>query len=329
MPAGWSSVLGGAFDLALAKAVPTIPDEPGLQFEPKWDGVRAAIAVASGRARICSRNRADLTASFPELEQAALAQIPDSTVVDGEIVSWGDGRLDFDAVVRRMGAGQVLARRLAASQPASFVAFDVLAVLGRDVRPLRLSDRRALLEELAAGFAPPMQISPATLDRGLALQWWDDLAETGVEGLVAKRDQPYKGGERSSWLKIKHYEPQDAVAAAVIGSRSRPSQLVLGVHDFAGRLGFAGRTGPLSSAQAAKAAPFLHAPAGEHPWPEEVPSTWLDRFAKERHLVHLTLVEPVVVEVSADTARTGLAFRHSTRLIRFRPDLDPMDVRTI
>ncbi|WP_415853483.1 hypothetical protein [Sinomonas sp. G460-2] len=124
-------------------------------------------------------------ASYPELEQAALALIPDSTVVDGEIVSWGDGRLDFDAVVRRIGAGPALARRLAAERPASFVAFDVLAVLGRDVRPLKLVDRRRLLEELASVFVPPMQLSPATLDREVALAWWDELAGTGIEGVVS------------------------------------------------------------------------------------------------------------------------------------------------
>ncbi|WP_138413304.1 hypothetical protein [Sinomonas gamaensis] len=53
-------------------------------------------------------------------------------------------RIDFYALQRRVGAGPALARRLAAEQPASFIAFDILAVLGRDVRPRPLSERRAL-----------------------------------------------------------------------------------------------------------------------------------------------------------------------------------------
>ena len=326
MPAGRSSVLGGAFDLALAKAAPTIPDEPGFQFEPKWDGVRASIAVASGLVQISSRNGADLTKSFPELQRAALAQIPDSTVVDGEIVAWGDGRLDFDAVVRRMGAGPPLARRLAAAQPASFVVFDILAVLGRDVRQLRLADRRRLLEELAAGFAPPMQISPATHDRELALQWWDELAPIGVEGIVSKPDQPYRPGR--SWFKTKRYTPSDAVAGAVIGPRDRPRQLVLGLYDDIGRLRVTGRTAPLTAAQAIAIAPFLRAPADGHPWPEEVTPSWFGRFARDTGPVHLTLVAPVAVEVSADAARTGIAYRHLVRFIRPRPDTDPRNLRT-
>ncbi|WP_138413305.1 hypothetical protein [Sinomonas gamaensis] len=115
----------------------------------------------------------------------------------------------------------------------------------------------------------------------------------------------------------------------MVGSRTRPDQLVLGLYDAAGELRFAGRTAPLTPAQAARAAPFLHAPVGEHPWPEEVPTTALDRFARDRGPVRLTLVEPVAVEVSADAARTGRAFRHSTRLQRFRPDLDPRSITSV
>ncbi|KHL05259.1 ATP-dependent DNA ligase [Sinomonas humi] len=325
MTAGRADVLGGAFDLALAKAVPGIPDEPGLQFEPKWDGVRGSIAVENERVRISSRSGTDLTRQFPELERAALEQIPGPAVVDGEVVSWSNGRLDFDAVLHRLAAGPALANRLAAAQPVNFVAFDVLAVLGRDVRALRLSDRRRLLEELATGFAPPLQISPATLDRELALQWWEELAPTGVEGIVSKRDQPYRTGR--SWFKTKTYTPSDAVVGAVIGPRAEPRQLVLGLYDRTGRLRVAGRTGPLTAAQSAAIATFLHAPAHGHPWPEEVTPRWFGRFARDTGPVRLTLVEPVAVEVSADAARTGIAYRHLVRFVRPRPDTDPLTLR--
>lgn len=328
MPSPRSRTLGGPFELALAKAVPSVPMRAGTQYEPKWDGFRAVVCVGEGTAVIYSRNGTDLNARFPELLAAASEQVPDGCVLDGEAVVWGGDRLDFDALQRRMGAGAATARRLAAEQPASFVAFDVLAVLGRDVRGMPLSDRRRLLEELAAGFAPPLELSPATTDRAEAMRWWDELAPAGLEGLMAKDlAQPYRGGERGAWSKVKRREDTDAVCAAVIGPRSQPQQLVLGAWDTDGRLRFTGRTAPLTGAQANVAAGFLYPPAAEHPWPEEVPATALDRFARDRGPVHLTLVEPVVVEVSADAARSGVAFRHSVRLARFRPDLDPATVR--
>lgn len=186
------------------------------------------------------------------------------------------------------------------------------------------SERRRLFEELAGGFDPPLQLCPATFDRAAAQQWWEDLGRAGFEGIVAKPEGPYRPGR--IWLKAKRRDASDAVAAAVIGARTAPDQLVLGLYDRDGDLRFAGRA-PLTSAQAAKAAPFLRAPAGEHPWPTEVPATAFDRFARDRGPVRLTLVEPVAVEVSADAARTGIAFRHAVRLLRFRPDIDPASVR--
>ncbi|MGT2462864.1 ATP-dependent DNA ligase [Sinomonas atrocyanea] len=329
MPTPRSRTLGGPFELALAKAVPAVPTRSGTLYESKFDGFRVALVVEDGRATLFSRNGTDLTTRFPELAAAAAEQVPrDGCVLDGEAVIWGHDRLDFDALQRRMGAGPATARRLASEQPASFVAFDVLAVLGRDVRPMPLSDRRRLLEELAAGFSPPLELSPATTDRAKAMRWWDEHAHTGIEGLMAKDlTQPYRGGERGAWSKVKRREDTDAICAAVIGPRSRPQQLVLGAWDTDGRLRFTGRTGPLTAAQAAIAAGLLKPPAGQHPWPEEVPATALDRFARDRGPVRLTLVEPVVVEVSADSARSGVAFRHSVRLVRFRPDIGPASVR--
>ncbi|GHG59744.1 hypothetical protein GCM10012320_34030 [Sinomonas cellulolyticus] len=147
-----------------------------------------------------------------------------------------------------------------------------------------------------------------------------------MTGKAKDLTQPYRGGEGGSWSKIKRREDTDSLCAAVIGPRSRPQQLVLGARDTDGRLRFTGRTAPLLAAQAAIAAGFLHAPTAEHPWPQEVPATALDRFARDRGAVHLTLVEPVVVEVSADSARSGVAFRHSVRLARLRPELHPMEI---
>jgi hypothetical protein len=94
-----------------------------------------------------------------------------------------------------------------------------------------------------------------------------------------------------------------------------------------GRLRIVGRSAPLSAGAGRNLARFLRPPRGKHPWPEEISERVLDGFNKESGTVRLTLVDPVVVEVSADVAWSGRAFRHSVRLVRVRPELDPGDVQ--
>ncbi|MGX9901660.1 hypothetical protein ACW0JT_20480 [Arthrobacter sp. SA17] len=79
---------------------------------------------------------------------------------------WSGGRLNFEALQRRLSAGKDVLRTMVVERPANFVGFDVLGVAGRDARDLPLADRRALLEELV--WAPPLYLSPQTTDRDLA-----------------------------------------------------------------------------------------------------------------------------------------------------------------
>lgn len=97
--------------------------------------------------------------------------------MDGEAGVWVDGHLSFDHLQHRMASSAEAADRLARAHPASYVAFDILAINGQDVRGLPWRDRRTLLEELAQNFAPPMQISPATQDRAVAAEWFNTLGE--------------------------------------------------------------------------------------------------------------------------------------------------------
>ncbi|GAP61265.1 atp-Dependent DNA ligase [Arthrobacter sp. Hiyo1] len=127
------------------------------------------------------------------------------------------------------------------------------------------------------------------------------------------------------WLKVKRRNNLDVVVAAVTGSIGRPSTVVVGLPMY-GRLRIVGRSSVLSAAMSRNLGRYLRRPVGNHPWPEEIPATWLDRFSKDREPVRLTLVEPIVVEVSADVAWSDRAFRHSVRVLRARPDLDPADV---
>lgn len=316
--------------LALAKPVELIPSADALPggcwFEPKWDGFRVAVLVSPGGVSLFSRQGRDLGRFFPDLVAAAVEQIPPGCVVDGEAVIWSGGRLDFDALQRRLVTSRAALPGVVRELPASFVAFDVLAVAGHDTRMAPFSERRSLLEELARAWSAPLNLSPVTRDRELALSWFEEMPATGVEGLVVKgASQLYVGGKRQ-WLKVKSRRSVDVVCAAVIGPRTQPTAAVVGL-PVGGRLRIVGRSTPLAAHAGRSLAMHLRAPRGDHPWPEEITETMLDRFSKERGTVRLTLVEPLVVEVSADVAWSGRSFRHPVRLLRARPELAPTEVR--
>ncbi|MEU0633099.1 hypothetical protein [Streptomyces sp. NPDC005989] len=112
------------------------------------------------------------------------------TVLDGEAVIWRDGRLDFAAAQSRAESSTTRARALAARYPASYICWDVLQhpdpAIG-DCRHLPYTERRAFLLELLADVGPPVQATPATDDRDVAVLWYDALREQGIEGIVCKR----------------------------------------------------------------------------------------------------------------------------------------------
>lgn len=151
------------------------------------------------------------------------------------------------------------------------------------------------------------------------------MPATGVEGLIVKgAAQAYE--PKRIWLKVKSRASVDMVCAAVIGPITQPSAVVVGL-PMHGRLRIVGRSAPLSARAGRDLARHLRPPRGKHPWPEEISDRVLDRFNKESGTIRLTLVEPLVVEISADVAWSGQAFRHSVRLLRARPELDPVDVQ--
>ncbi|WP_102191256.1 ATP-dependent DNA ligase [Microbacterium aurantiacum] len=311
--------------LALAKAVEGLPRadavQGGVAYEPKWDGFRMCCVRGSSTS-LWSRQGKDLSRAFPEILDAASAQIPEGMIVDGEVVLWREGRLEFDDLLRRVNVRAETARRMARAAPASFVAFDVLAHGYEDTRAWSLRERRALLEEAAAGWAPPLNVSPSTTDEAEAAGWFESMVDAGIEGLVVKAlEGRYEGGERA-WWKVKHRESLDVVCAAVTGSRARPREVVVGVW-VDGRLRIAGRSTPLSAKASRLLGAVLQEPIGEHPWPEEVKPGALSRFNRSgSERVPLVLVEPMVVEISADVAMMGQSFRHPVRFLRPRPELD-------
>src|SRR5512142_2394195 len=114
----------------LAKPVDAIPDGDYV-FEPKWDGFRSIVFRDGDEVEIGSRNERPMTRYFPELVTAIKAELPQRCVIDGEIVIATGHGLDFEALQLRLHPAASRVRMLAEQTPASFIAFDVLA-LGDD-----------------------------------------------------------------------------------------------------------------------------------------------------------------------------------------------------
>src|SRR3989337_50418 len=138
----------------LAKLVDTLPTGDGFLFEPKWDGFRAIVFRSGDDVFIQSRDLRPLDRYFPELHDALLAGLPAGCVVDGEIVIATPRGLDFDALQLRLHPAASRVAKLAKDTPSAFVAFDLLAGGGRDLRDERQDERRALLERALAAATP-------------------------------------------------------------------------------------------------------------------------------------------------------------------------------
>lgn len=310
---------------AAALAAPgMLPTGKPWAFELKYDGWRILAEATDDGVTLWSRHGTDLTAKLPDIADAIRQRIPPGFTLDGEAVVWSrdGGRLDFEALQRRFTAGRTLPQVIR-NHPATFVAFDILTVAGHDTTKQPLRDRRQLLEALAEGWEPPLELSPKTTDRALAEEWFHTMPAAGIEGVMAKRlDEAYPAGRRA-WVKVKHRDSIDVVCAAITGSRERPRELIVGL-PLGGELRIVGRTGPLAVAAAKNLAGHLQEPVGNPVWPDSISSgQW---GPKRGEPVTLTHVAPVVVEVAADTAWDGRRFRHTVRYVRARPELDASDV---
>ncbi|HXD76134.1 MAG TPA: hypothetical protein VN628_20465, partial [Vicinamibacterales bacterium] len=194
----------------LAKAVDTIPEGDFL-YEPKWDGFRAIVFRDwSDGVLIQSRDLRPLDRYFPELHDAFARLLPPGCVVDGEIIVAGAHGLDFEALQQRVHPAESRVKMLAEKTPASFVAFDLLAVEGRDIRAEPQEKRRAQLERLLgrvrlkAKETTPIHVTAITRDASLAADWLQRFEGAGLDGVVAKaRELPYMPGKRVMF-KIKH-----------------------------------------------------------------------------------------------------------------------------
>jgi len=197
-------VLTPPVSVALARRVhqlPTLGDR--WSFEPKYDGWRVVMFRTDDGVILQSRAGRIITQALPDLASAGL-QLPVGVVLDGEAVVYRGGRLDFAAMQRRALSNAQRAAALAHQLPASYAVFDCLQDdTGEDLRPRPYDERRAALLRLLEDVGPPIQATPATRDRELAMQWYELLPEMGVEGLLIKhRDRGYAAAR--IWQKLKH-----------------------------------------------------------------------------------------------------------------------------
>jgi ATP-dependent DNA ligase len=315
----------------LAKLARQLPPAGAVLYEPKWDGFRCIVFRDGDEVELGSRNEKPLTRYFPEVADAARANLPARSVVDGEIVVAGPDGLDFDALLQRIHPAESRVRRLAAETPASFVAFDLLGVADRDLRPLPLAERRAALEAALDGVRPPVHLTPATDDRAVALDWFDRFEGAGLDGVVAKPvDLPYRENERAM-VKVKHERTADCVVAGFRWHKSGGivGSLLLGLYDAAGTLHHVGVTASFTMERrrqlVEELAPYRAGAGDEHPW------HWVDagrkpgtpsRWNAGRDLSFEPLRPELVCEVAYDHLQ-GDRFRHATTFRRWRPDRDP------
>ncbi len=195
----------------LSKSVVEIP--AGASYEPKWDGFRSICFRDGDEVEFGSRNERPMTRYFPELVTAALAELPPRCVVDGEIVISAAGALDFEALQLRLHPAASRVRMLAEQTPASFIAFDLLALGNDDYTARPFIQRRAALVDALADAGPTFHVTPATTDPATAQRWFAEFEGAGLDGIVAKPlTIPYEPDKRIMF-KVKHARTADCVVA--------------------------------------------------------------------------------------------------------------------
>ncbi|MEI2712202.1 MAG: ATP-dependent DNA ligase [Nocardioides sp.] len=327
----------------LAKAVSGVPDPAkygGLSFEPKWDGFRCLVFKDGDEVELASRNTKPLTRYFPELVEAMREQLPDRCVLDGEIFVAIGKRLEFEVLQERIHPAVSRITMLSEKTPASYVAFDVLALGDEDLRAQTFHTRRMRLEQALGGLTGPCYLTRTTTDTRLAEQWFHEFEGAGLDGVIAKPLGATYEPNKRTMLKIKHERTADVVVAGYREHKnSTPEQpllgsLLLGLYNDDGELQHVGVSANFTAVRRAELIEELQAlvvPIEEHPWgkwaefmianPDRVPGTG-SRWSQGKDLSFTPLRPERVLEVKYDNME-GRRFRHTAHFKRWRPDRDP------
>ncbi len=326
----------------LARSVKSVPAPDktagGYLYEPKWDGFRCIVFRDGDEVELTSRNERPMTRYFPEVVDAVRRSLPPRCVLDGELVVTMGGRLEFERLQERIHPAESRVRRLSVETPASFVAFDGLALDDHSLLDRPMSERRSALERALADAAPPVHLTPATRDHATALSWFGQFEGAGLDGVVAKPlDSVYEPGVRAMF-KIKHERTADVVVAGYrLHKTSKPERpllgsLLLGLYDANGGLQHVGVSAAFAAARRAELYDELvplQIPADDHPWGEWARAEAGDRrpgsesrWSAGKDLSWTPLNPVLVCEVGYDHME-GTRFRHTAQFKRWRPDRDP------
>ncbi|MEU6644895.1 ATP-dependent DNA ligase [Saccharomonospora sp. NPDC046836] len=321
----------------LATLVRELPRAPGLLYEPKWDGFRCVVFRDGAEIELGSRNDRPLTRYFPELAELLAAALPPRCVVDGEIVMVTGSGLDFDTLQLRLHPAASRVRKLAAETPASFVAFDLLALGDDDLTRQPFRQRRRALEAILGTAPSRVHLTPLTADPDVAQDWFTRFEGAGFDGVMAKSpESPYEQDRRVMW-KVKHERTADCVVAGFRWHKDGKGvgSLLLGLYDDTGTLHHVGVASAFTAARRAELvgelAPLRENALAGHPW-----HAWADaqaqaggrmpggmsRWSAGKDLSWEPLRPELVAEVRYEHLQAG-RLRHGGRLVRFRPDRLP------
>jgi ATP-dependent DNA ligase len=299
-----------------------IPVGEGWLYEPKWDGFRAIVFRDGDEVKLASRKGQPLERYFPELVEWLKPPLAEACIVDGEIIIAGHEALDFDALLQRIHPAASRIKKLAQETPASFVAFDLLALGAEDLRKRRFDERRRMLAE-AVRFDAHVLLTPQTDDPELARGWFDRFEGAGLDGIVAKRTElPYVEGERVM-VKVKHERTADCVVGGFrAGKNGGVGSLLLGLYDGNGVLQHIGHTSSFSAKEKREVLEKLQPLVGGSSFGAGRTPGSPSRWSQGKDLSWTAVSPELVCEVKFDHLQ-GDRFRHAATFLRWRPDKGP------
>jgi ATP-dependent DNA ligase len=320
----------------LAKAVKTMP-QGDLLYEPKWDGFRCIVFRDGDEVELSSRGEKPLTRYFPELVEVVKRELPERCVVDGEIVLRDGSVLNFDGLSQRIHPAASRVKLLSEQMPASFVAFDLLALGDESLMEVPFGERRQRLVDALAGARAPIHVTPASDSYDTALRWFAEFEGAGLDGVIVKpRTITYQPDKRVMF-KVKHERTADCVVAGFRWHKSGPivGSLLLGLYNADGSLQHVGVAASFPMKRRAELveelAPYRAQDLAGHPWEgwarqdeataDRMPGA-VSRWTGKKDLSWVALRPELVCEVAYE-AMEGNRFRHTARFRRWRSDRTP------
>jgi ATP-dependent DNA ligase len=313
---------------AEAKAVKAIPRDAGWLYEPKWDGFRCIAFRNGSEVVLQSKAGQPLERYFPEIVAALQALPAKKFVLDGEIVIRKGSGLDFDGLLQRIHPAASRIRKLSLETPATYLLFDLLVNdKGKVFAGELLSRRREALAEFAAILKgnKSIALSPATTELRGAELWMREGADTGLDGVVAKRlDCEYTSGERTGMVKIKRIRTADCVVGGFRWAQKggEVGSLLLGLFNPEGKLDHIGFSSSFTKDERKKLKAIVEPLVGGPGFTGKAPGGPSRWTRDDRNTEWFPLEHKLVCEVHYDHFSGG-RFRHGAKFLRWRPEKKP------